>query len=97
MAAVSISSTTLHVTMTDERPYLPIDCSIHDRLEEAATLRRTLRVVYRSPDGERAEAVTRIVDIITRDGVELVCLADAGEVRLDDLIALDDINTETGQ
>lgn len=71
------------------RPYHPIDCSFYDRLEEAATLRRSVRLRFRT---NSAEAGTEgvISDLLIRDGAEWLVLADGRSIRLDDLIALDE-------
>ena len=69
--------------------YRPIDCSLHDQLEAAATLRRTIGISYER-DGEIVEVSDRILDIFTRDGAEFVKLS-ATEVRLDDLRVVDGV------
>jgi Rho-binding antiterminator len=71
--------------------YQPIDCSLHDRLEALATLRRECDVVYRDAHGERRETRERIVDVFARAGEELVKLESGTEIRLDRLEAVDGI------
>jgi Rho-binding antiterminator len=74
-----------------EREYRPIDCSLHDQLESAATLKKTVRITYRDTTGESRRADGEIVDIFTRAGAEYVTLADGLEVRLDDLQEVDGV------
>ena len=74
--------------------YRPIDCSLHDQLEAAATLRRTVQIVYER-DGETIETADRILDIFTRDGAEFLKLS-ATEVRLDDLRIVDGVAFSPG-
>ncbi|MEX1181703.1 MAG: hypothetical protein WEF86_00605 [Gemmatimonadota bacterium] len=79
--------------MSPERPYHPIDCSIHDRLESAATLRRPVAIAFRSADGEVIEVEARIIDVFARDGVEYLKLEQGREIRLDDLHTVDGVAT----
>lgn len=80
--------------MTDDgvRGYRPIDCSIHDRLESAATQRTPVRIVFRAEDGSMSTAEDRIVDVFARGGVEYLRLAGGAEIRLDDLDSVDGVS-----
>lgn len=75
--------------MSTDRPYTPIDCSLHDRLEAAATLRRPVTIVYRDAHNGIVNVEDRIVDILVRDGVELLKIANGSEIRLDDVDSVD--------
>jgi Rho-binding antiterminator len=77
--------------MTD-REYSPIDCSLHDRLEQIATLGRRVHIAYRTERANGGEAEEQILDVFTRDGVELVRLGDGREIRLDDLSEVDGVS-----
>ena len=67
--------------------YRPIDCSLHDRLEAAATLGRTCTVAYRQDDAIHViEDV--IVDVFARAGAEYLKTASGLEIRLDRVEAL---------
>ena len=77
-----------------ENSYRPIDCSLHDQLEAAATLRRTIHIVYER-DGEIVETADRILDIFTRDGAEFLKLSTT-EVRLDELRIVDGVPFNAG-
>ena len=72
--------------------YRPIACSIHDRLEAASTLRRTVALSFLAPDGEAQSRTEPIVDVFTREGAEYLRLASGLEVRLDRLLALDGVS-----
>lgn len=78
--------------MTSEREYRPIDCSLHDQLEAAATLRKKIRITFRDSAGRSVQSEDQIVDIFTKAGVEYVKLGDGREVRLDDLQEVDDVS-----
>jgi len=77
--------------LMNARPYRPIDCTLHDHLEAAATLGRPVRLVYRTDDTGEVEVEDRIVDILASGGVEFLTLAKGGQIRLDDLRWLDDL------
>lgn len=69
--------------------YVPIDCSIYDRLEALATLRRRSVIAHRTPEGDVARVEARIVDVYTRDGAEWITLDDGAVLRLDALVEVD--------
>ncbi|WKZ66684.1 MAG: methyltransferase domain-containing protein [Flavobacteriales bacterium] len=62
----------------------PVDCALHDRLEEAATRRRTVRLALR--DGTALEGI--IADLFVRGGADWMRLADGRELPLGDVAAL---------
>jgi Rho-binding antiterminator len=72
-----------------EKPYAPIPCAQHERLEFAALTRQWLEVMV---DG--AKQRLRPLDVYTRDGAEwLQAEADGGEqvtLRLDRLVVAED-------
>lgn len=84
--------------MTDD--YRPIDCSVHDRLEDLAVRHVVCRIRYRMPseasdpegtDGaaeKGTEIEGRIVDVFARDGEELLRVDDGREIRLDRLLVV---------
>jgi Rho-binding antiterminator len=63
--------------------YRPVDCNLHDRLEELATLRQPARISYRDEDGEVRAADDRIVDVFAEDGVEYIRTEAGHQIRLD--------------
>ena len=73
--------------MTD-RPYTPIDCYFYDRLEEAATLRRSCEIRFQGPSGPEM-IKDFIIDLRLVEKAEWMILASGLEIRLDDLIAFD--------
>jgi Rho-binding antiterminator len=75
----------LNGPMTSRR-YRPIDCSLHDHLEAAATLGKAVSVTYRAGDGTEIRVEDRIVDIVSSGGVEFVKLEEGALIRLDDLV-----------
>ena len=77
--------------MNPDRVYRPIDCSLHDRLEAAATLRKIVAISYRTPQGDIVEIEDRILDIFARDGAEYLHLSGASDIRLDDLRSVDGV------
>jgi Rho-binding antiterminator len=71
------------------RPYEPIDCSLHDRLESFATLGTRCRITFDEPSGNRREVVDRIRDVFARSGEEFIETSAAGEIRLDRLVRVE--------
>lgn len=69
--------------------YRPIDCNLHDRLEELATLRQPARISYRDDQGEMRSAEDRIEDVFAADGVEYIRTAGGEQIRLD---RIDDVD-----
>jgi len=74
---------------TKRSPYHPISCEFHDRLEDLATLRKTVRIGYSDESGMEQIRDTVITDVFARDGEEFVILDSARHVRLDRLIEVD--------
>lgn len=75
-----------------DQPYKPIDCSLHDRLESAATLRHPVCIIYRDTDGTQRETNDRLVDVFAKDGEEFAKTADGDLIRLDRLISVDGVD-----
>jgi Rho-binding antiterminator len=63
--------------------YIPISCSIHDRLEAAATLRHPVTLSYAAPDGDVEVTGETIEDVFTHEGAEYLRLSSGLELRLD--------------
>jgi Rho-binding antiterminator len=63
--------------------YKPVDCGLHDRLEELATLRQPALITFRDERGEVREARSTVNDVFTSDGAEFVRTDDGQEIRLD--------------
>ena len=70
------------------RPYEPIACSIHDRLEAAATRREVVAIEYNDADGDVERVDDVIADIVVRAGAEYLRLRRGTEIRLDDLLSV---------
>lgn len=71
-----------------DRPYVPISCSVHDRLLALATLGESCELTI-GPDPDSAERVHGvIVDVYSRDGAEYLQLRDGTTFRLDEIQAL---------
>lgn len=68
--------------------YRPIDCSIHDRLEDLAVRRVRERFVIREANGAVREVSSTVLDLFAEGGAEYVELSDGGVVRLDRLVAV---------
>jgi len=63
--------------------YQPVDCGLHDRLEELATLRQPARIEFRDERGEMRESRGTIQDVFASDGEEFVRIDGGEEIRLD--------------
>jgi Rho-binding antiterminator len=83
--------------MSAERPYSPIDCSLHDRLESAATLRKPVRIAYRDSLNDLVCLEDRIVDVFGRGGIEFMKLENGTVVRLDDVASVDGVAFSPGK
>jgi len=76
---------------TPEQPYQPIDCNYYDRLEAWATLRTVCRILYRDEDEQQQEVSAIIEDVYTALKVEYMRLDNGLVIRLDKLVAVNDI------
>ncbi len=74
-----------------EEPYLPIDCSLHDRFESAAVRRERVRVTWTTSSGDESggpmESVGMIRDVVARDGAEYLVMSNGSEIRLDRIVS----------
>jgi transcriptional antiterminator Rof (Rho-off) len=65
-------------------PYKPIDCSLHDIIEDAATLGKLSHIVYETC--ERQKEVDDVpVDWFTKDGSEFLRCKSGLVLRLDQI------------
>jgi Rho-binding antiterminator len=84
------------MTEPDDVLYFPIACGLHDRLEALATLGRSCRIVYVTPNGGAREVVDRIADVYARNGEEFVRTSSGVEIRLDRLERVDGVDFSGG-
>lgn len=79
--------------MTSARfPYHPISCEFHDRLEDIATLRKTVRIRFTDAAGSDQERDVRIADVFAHAGEEFLLLSTGEHVRLDWLVEVDGVH-----
>jgi Rho-binding antiterminator len=76
---------------TPQDPYKPIDCNYYDRLEAWATLRTVCRILYRDKNEQQQEVSAIIKDVYTVLKVEYMRLDNGLVIRLDNLVAVNDI------
>lgn len=74
-----------------DNDYDPIDCSVHDKLEDTAVRGTVAHFVVRSDDGETRELQDEVKDLYSRGGVEYMKTAGGQEIRLD---RLEEVNGE---
>jgi len=67
--------------------YEPIDCTSYDQLEDYATRRRQVRIVYKDESGKEATARGRITDLLSENGQEFLTMDDGTRIRLDALVS----------
>jgi len=67
--------------------YEPIDCTSYDQLEDYATRRRQVRIVYRDDSGDEATIRGRITNLFSEDGQEFLTMDDGTRIRLDALVS----------
>jgi Rho-binding antiterminator len=70
--------------------YRSVDCDFQDELESLATLRQSCRIVYRNANDETMETESLIVDIYAANHADYIKLADGTEIRLDQLVSVND-------
>ena len=70
------------------RPYAPIACAVHDRLESWAVRRQRVELVWADGASERS-ATTTVEDVFARDGADWVRLGTGDVVRADALVRAD--------
>ncbi|MGB0522713.1 MAG: hypothetical protein ACPGJS_07120 [Flammeovirgaceae bacterium] len=68
------------------KAYIPISCSIYDKLEHFATLGKTSEIVYVNALNNTETVFDKISNLITKDKVEYLITENGLTVRLDDLI-----------
>lgn len=69
-----------------KQPYIPINCSYYDYLEEAATLGREVTIEYMDGNTIRV-LVAKIKTLIIKDKIEYMILEDDQQIRLDFLVS----------
>lgn len=70
-------------------PYIPISCDMHDRLLDAATLRRECELTIAGAPGDARRIRGVIADVYSRDGAEYLQLRDGTTLRLDEILEFD--------
>lgn len=71
----------------EPKPYQPISCSFYDLLEEAATLKKPVELIY-GQDGNPRTVMGIIVELFIRQKVEWLRFDYGQEIRLDHIISL---------
>ncbi len=74
-----------------ENKYTPIDCNLYDVLEAMATQRKEISLHYTGDQGP-LEIRTKISDLVTRNKEEYLITSQQEEIRLDRILAIDDID-----
>lgn len=75
----------------ENKPYQPIDCDYYDRLEAWATLRTECKIVYRNEQEQLTEVTAKIEDVYAINKVEYMKMNNGLVIRLDTLVAVNDI------
>lgn len=71
--------------------YEPIQCGLHDIIEDRIVRRVDCVVVY-CVDKKTLSYIERLVDVFSRDGAEFVKFEQGDLVRLDRLLSVDDVD-----
>ena len=74
--------------MSDRQPYIPINCSFYDYLEEAASLGKWSIIEYIS-QGFVVTIEAKIHTLFVKNKVEFMELENGQSIRLDNLISFD--------
>ena len=73
--------------------YEPIQCGLHDIIEDRIVRRVECSVVYRVQGGEATRSYSgKLADVYSRDGAEFVVLAAGESVRLDRVLKVDEVD-----
>ncbi|MDO6439281.1 hypothetical protein Q4534_17795 [Cyclobacterium sp. 1_MG-2023] len=70
--------------------YIPIDCLFVDRLQDWATRKELVKIVYRNKTNDDISINTRIKDIYTKNKEEFIVLENKVTFRLDQLISVNE-------
>lgn len=73
--------------MPPDRPYVPIACGVHDRLEGWALLRTPVEVAW-AQGGETRRQTAVIADVLARDGADWIVLSTGESIRADWLVTV---------
>ncbi|TWV93336.1 hypothetical protein [Chitinophaga pinensis] len=76
---------------TSNNPYQPIDCNYYDRLEAWATMRTICQILFRDEEGKEQDVTARIEDVYALNKVEYMRMDNGLVIRLDSLIAVNNI------
>lgn len=68
--------------------YTPINCDLYDLLEQAATLKNTVRLTVREETGAIQQVVGLIKTFTAHDGVEHLIMENGTRIRLDKITHL---------
>ena len=74
--------------MSNRQPYIPINCSFYDYLEEAATLQKMALIEYIN-QGIVVSIEAKIHTLLVKNKVEFMELENGQSIRLDSLISFD--------
>ncbi len=72
-------------------PYVPINCSFYDYLEEVATLGRLSAIEYME-DNRSEKLESKIQTLVSRDKIEYMVLENGQSIRLDYLLSINGIS-----
>lgn len=78
--------------MSAPSAYRPISCDFHDLLEAHVISCRPVRIDFRDLGGTAQQRHATISDVFARDGAEYLALGTGETVRLDQLLAVNDVN-----
>ena len=76
--------------MSEQKPYIPIDCSMHDELLALATRRKECTITYLDDETRTTTLHSIIEDVYTSGTEELLRTKGGPVIRLDRLIRVDD-------
>lgn len=81
----------MHDSGNTEDNYAPIACGLYDHLEVFAIQRKVIDIKYNNLGSEVKLEDVMIESTIIRDGEEYLKLVSGEEIRLDKLLAIDDL------
>lgn len=77
--------------MMEKEKYQPIACQFYDVLELHASRKKTVNISYFTSSQEVKTVHSVISTLVTKNKEEFLVLPDGTEIRLDQIIGIDDI------
>lgn len=68
--------------------YTPINCDFYDELEIAAMRKTPVEIVLQGTNGSEERIITRVLNLVARNGAEYLVHDEGTDIRLDRILAI---------